>query len=755
MSSRALRKLQKDQGLAHLAETLAVPSDDIDLQDESDNEPEQVIHSKPAKNIFNLLDEGNESDPSEEEPNEELEEVSVQPVIASSNKKKNKKKKGKKAQKGPGTDINKSASPATGSKKTDVGDMTLEELDQLLRNESKGQASKKLDAFADNENVSAALRQVLSVETKYLDADAEMKRMFGSKVVNKEMRERSHGRVLKKTRLATPKIDWSPYSQQGLSMKVLDSKDGITEFCYVQSESYQDAQLEFLECVESHDPNNIVLLNRYYPYHIDCLVQISEIAKHSGDWTVAGECIGTGCVRLSYKYAENRSFFLAIHRHIQFLSRRGCWRTAFEFNKLLLSLDPIVDPLCSKLSVDFYALKCNEHDYFLKLVSALNDKSSDTPETLLPNFLFSRAYAMFKLENKKKKTDISESDTGVTSESSQWLQKAILTYPMVVLGLTEKCGHTDNIITSHPLMNLSEAASAYLNLLIQLFVQRNFTLWKEPEVMTWLLENTHTALARYEANATQIDADVQAGLDTRTKSFTYFPANVENDPNHGIPLSASRHVLISDMERLLAFIPDEIKQRSHHMHDPLPPLDSVSSLGDLDTAEGRERQRTRRVLQPGARGNLVNMLNDLLGGAGGRRLGQEATQRLREMIGMIEQQQLPGLEQDRFPGAFPDDDEGIATPVEGFEHVEDAGEERGNVARNDGPGGMFNLTSLRNTLNRYLYAQEEGEDFLDLDETLSDDDIALQMALQDEFHAADNTVDNGQEESSHGSSSEQ
>lgn len=33
-------------------------------------------------------------------------------------------------------------------------------------------------------------------------------------------------RVLKKTRLASPKIDWSPYSQQGLSMKVLDSKDG-------------------------------------------------------------------------------------------------------------------------------------------------------------------------------------------------------------------------------------------------------------------------------------------------------------------------------------------------------------------------------------------------------------------------------------------------------------------------------------------------------------------------------------------------
>ncbi|GAB5588492.1 hypothetical protein Unana1_03392 [Umbelopsis nana] len=772
MSSRALRKLQKDQGLAHLAESLSTYSDDRDQQDESDEEPEHVTSSKPAKNLFDLLDEGNESDHIEEEQKDDAEEVPVQLVATSPSKKKNKKKKGKRAQKGQVTDTSKSTSPSSGSKKADVGDMTLEELDQLLRKESRGKTGKIADAPAANESVSAALRQVLSVESKYLDADAEMKRMFGSKVVNKEMRERSHGRVLKKTRLASPKVDWSPYSQQGLSMKVLDSQDGITEFCYVQSESYQDAQLEFLECVESHDPNNIVLLNRYYPYHVDCLIQISEIAKHSGDWTVAGECIekalyacerafhpnfniGTGCVRLSYKYDENRSFFLAIHRHIQFLSRRGCWRTAFEFNKLLLSLDPKADPLCSNLSIDFYALKCNEHEYFLKLITALSDNNAEGHETLLPNFAFSKAYAMFKLENKKKKTDVGSSEDNLASDSSVYLQKAILTYPMVVLGLIEKCGQSDNLISSHSLMNYSESASAYLNLLIQLFVQRNFTLWKEPEVMTWLLENSHSALARYDANETKADADVEAGLDIRSKSPLYFPADVDNDPHHGIPLNVSRHILISDIERLLAFIPDEIKQRSHHMHDPLPPIDSVSSIGDVETAEGRQRQRTRHVFQPGVRGNLANMLNNLLVGPGGRRLGQEATQRVRELLGMLEQQQLPGLEQDRFPGAFPDDDDGIATPVDGFEHVEDAGEGRANANENEGPTGAFNLTTLRNTLNRFLYAQEEGEDFHDLGETLSDDDIALQMALQDEFHAADQAAEHGQEESSNSSSNGQ
>lgn len=55
MSSRALRKLQKDQGLAHLAESLSTYSDDRDQQDESDEEPEHVTSSKPAKNLFDLV----------------------------------------------------------------------------------------------------------------------------------------------------------------------------------------------------------------------------------------------------------------------------------------------------------------------------------------------------------------------------------------------------------------------------------------------------------------------------------------------------------------------------------------------------------------------------------------------------------------------------------------------------------------------------------------------------------------------------
>jgi hypothetical protein len=57
MSSRALRKLQKEQGLAHLAETLSNRSDEHDVNDESDveTETETATSSKPAKNLFDLV----------------------------------------------------------------------------------------------------------------------------------------------------------------------------------------------------------------------------------------------------------------------------------------------------------------------------------------------------------------------------------------------------------------------------------------------------------------------------------------------------------------------------------------------------------------------------------------------------------------------------------------------------------------------------------------------------------------------------
>lgn len=137
---------------------------------------------------------------------------------------------------------------------------------------------------------------------------------------------------------------------------------------------------------------------------------------------------------------ENRSFFLALHRHIQFLGRRGCWRTAFEFNKLLLSLDPHNDPLGALLSIDFYALKAQEYDYLKRLYERLKQ---DHGLDRMPNFLYSIALAQFHLEStqgQQGNNSSGSSNTDKHEESSKLLQKAILMFPTAVPLLADQGG---------------------------------------------------------------------------------------------------------------------------------------------------------------------------------------------------------------------------------------------------------------------------------------------------------------------------
>jgi hypothetical protein len=47
--------------------------------------------------------------------------------------------------------------------------------------------------------------------------------------------------------------------------------------------------------------------------------------------------LALGTTRLPFQYFENRCFYLAIWHHMESLGRRGCWRTALEFNKLLFA----------------------------------------------------------------------------------------------------------------------------------------------------------------------------------------------------------------------------------------------------------------------------------------------------------------------------------------------------------------------------------------------------------------------------------
>jgi hypothetical protein len=51
---------------------------------------------------------------------------------------------------------------------------------------------------------------------------------------------------------------------------------------------------------------------------------------------------------------------------MNFVARKGCWLTAFNYCKLLYSLDPIRDPLGAMLSIDLFAIKAGETKWLIE-----------------------------------------------------------------------------------------------------------------------------------------------------------------------------------------------------------------------------------------------------------------------------------------------------------------------------------------------------------------------------------------------------
>ncbi|KAI8868384.1 DUF654-domain-containing protein [Ramicandelaber brevisporus] len=459
MSSRAIRRAMREKEEAEqrrLAELAAAEaarvdhSDDEEVNDnDNDNDDEEAAPDSDdddaggstAVNAFDLLmgggggdDNDEDEDEDEEEPEPEPEPVTETPVTSSSkskSKKKNKKTKkggkggrGKAAANGDDTD-----DEEEGSRIGNVG-VTLDELDAIISEvKRKEQASAAAAAAGGGsqskeeglEKLASAvltkLRNLLSTDPRLFDAEAEMRRVFGTGVAKANERRKAAGHnatavgrqaqgirtggdsVYRRTAMAQRLVTWPPVQSTGLIMENVrnDKVSGQTVHRFVHSANYQVVQREFLTAVLSHDMQHIQNISYNQPYHIDSLLQLSEMYRHQGDIATAGEYVekalygfemsftggfnitSSAHSRLEYRFVENRPLFIAISRHIGYLGRRGCWRTALEFNKVLMRLDAGHgnDPMAALLSLDFFALKAGEHEWFLKFLKESRESEKE------------------------------------------------------------------------------------------------------------------------------------------------------------------------------------------------------------------------------------------------------------------------------------------------------------------------------------------------------------------------------------------
>jgi len=379
-------------------------------------------------------------------------------------------------------------------------------------------------------------------------------------------RRNNHRKVPARTSwLVTPKENWKPASKTGLSMKLLENKDGISQFTFEHLPSYQEVQFKFMDAVNSLDHNNIVALLNDYPNHIDSLLQLSEVCKINEDHQMAAELIERalyifersfhtlfsvtrGNCRLDYRRTENRSFFLALFRHLNYIGDRACYRTSLEFCKLILGLDA-EDPLALLLMIDFFALKSDQYDFLLRLY---NEWEANKNLLKLPNFAFSVPLAMFHSENQSNE------------KASKMLQDALIKFPTTLLLLMDKCSvKLNDRIMDYPYFQRTNDVkqSDGLNRLIALYVGRSFSLWKIPEVLDWLTECALGAMERLGAD------------DPLAKEWEPLWRSLYQK----MPLNIYRHIVVSDIEEATRSLPPDIRSQRMNTYDPLPPPDSICS----------------------------------------------------------------------------------------------------------------------------------------------------------------------------------
>jgi len=420
-------------------------------------------------------------------------------------------------------------------------------------------------------------RSVLHVEHRNLNPETELKRYFGARAVLGNQRPRQRNRQFhRSTWMTSPKDSWPRFSRPGISMTLIQSKDGIQYFTFEHSRDYQQVQFKFLDAVESMDPNNIVALLQLNPYHIDSLLQLSDVCRIQEDQEMARDLIEralysfecafhplfsltSGTCRLDYLRPENRAFYLTLYKHMMFLEKRGCPRTALEYCKLILSLDPDADPLCMLLLIDFLSLRSREYQSLLQLYQ---DWEEHRNLSQLPNFAFSTALCRFHL-SQQEDMDPEESDKQ-RKKADQMLQDALIMFPGALMPLLDLCTvQPDASVTSHaffgPKSQIGQPPA--LAELTALYVGRTYSLWKEAAAMLWLEESVKEVLRRCDAK----DPLVEDSQNKRKQRYQSAPRNIH------------RHVLLSEIKEATSSLPLEVTTQPVMGFDPLPPLDSVIS----------------------------------------------------------------------------------------------------------------------------------------------------------------------------------
>ncbi|PPQ68566.1 hypothetical protein CVT24_005578 [Panaeolus cyanescens] len=606
-------------------------------QEESSEEEEVLVKPTVKAGGFASLLAGDVDDDSQEE-----EDTGVKASKSKKSKKKKKKAPEKPAAQPPAQavppkeqvqeadSISKSEKKALKRAKQKEKKAATDDLDQVLAELNIQYPASQKISFAANTRQSLA--DLMAVSLQNLDAEAEMRKFFGSRVVTATKAESSSGKKkLQNVRshLTRPQATWwAAKGREGLSLRSLTDEEVEEKldshawqplqekwWTVEYSKRYKSMTKAFMGTVYSGDPQGFWDLLGILPWHADTLLQISEVYQHAqavdfvdralftyercfmGAFTFA-----TGLNRLDFDFVENRPFFLAIHRQTTDLQRRGCVRTAFEFAKLLYSLDPWEDPHGATLHLDFLSIKSGMSQWLLDMFEVFEARrggntTSDArlDPTLLPGWTYAKALALRNIEENNK-----DKDHGKSTEA---LRAAAQDFPSIVPLLADKLDvNLTAAIRSHRDFRIEtdaqslSAPNGVLHLLSHLYVQRSAPLWKEHS--SWFASTI--------ADTFQI-LPSSLPVTNRRKAF------LSQYENTNLRHSVYRHIMVleTSYRRLFSYIPRSVLDVKSLACDPLPPL-TLKTMYNDDFFRGIDDPYTARMRSRRGRANEQQRLEQMI-----------------------------------------------------------------------------------------------------------------------------------------------
>jgi transcription factor 25 len=191
--------------------------------------------------------------------------VSVTSDLAPSKKSKSKKKK---------------KTPAPQQSDVDEVDLAIQEISQKY-----GDIVLSSSPSPSTFNSPSSTTALLSVSTKFLDADVELRKLFG-KLVDTEKKNPTSlpgvsprllnrlksAQPARKRTLMAPKDEWQLFlanNKRMLSMDVVGREAGTTQFKFVHSRKYQETEMKFFIICLGGDGELLMQLHQEAPLHVD------------------------------------------------------------------------------------------------------------------------------------------------------------------------------------------------------------------------------------------------------------------------------------------------------------------------------------------------------------------------------------------------------------------------------------------------------------------------------------------------------